>query len=109
MEQHGRAVRGCTQAPASFVVPQDCRLTYNPETNRLYVHVFAWPFRHLHLDGFAGKVTYAQLLSDASEIHFAERALHQSRLETIPQDTLILQLPVQKPDVAVPVIELFLA
>ena len=32
------------------------------------MHVFAWPFKHLHLDGFAGKVEYAQLLNDASEI-----------------------------------------
>ena len=57
-------------APAEFRRPRDCRLTYNPETKRLYVHVFAWPFQHLHLDGFAGKVEYAQLLNDASEIPF---------------------------------------
>ncbi len=109
MHQHERAIVGCTQAPKSFVPPQDCRLTYNPETNRLYIHVFAWPFRQLYLDGFAGKVKYAQLLNDASEIHFATVPPHQSRLETIPEDTLVLQLPVQKPDVAVPVIELYLA
>lgn len=109
MHQHERAIVGCTQAPASFATPQDCRLTYNPDTNRLYVHVFAWPFRHLHLDGYAGKVKYAQLLNDASEIHFAELPPHQSQLESISEDTLVLQLPVNKPDVAVPVIELYLA
>ena len=48
--------------------PQDCRLTYNPEKKRLYVHVFAWPFKYLYLDGLAGKVEYAQLLHDGSEI-----------------------------------------
>ena len=48
--------------------PQDCRLTFNPETRRLYLHVFAWPFEHLHLDSFQGKVDYAQLLNDASEV-----------------------------------------
>jgi alpha-L-fucosidase len=60
--------------------------------------VFAWPFRHLHLDGYAGKVEYAQLLNDASEIPFTEDA----------GGTLTLSLPVIKPDTPVPVIELFL-
>ena len=105
---HARSIYGCTQAPAEFQTPQDCRLTYNPETKRLYVHLFVWPFRHLYLDGFAGKVKYTQLLNDASELHFAERAPHQSQLEVIPENTLILQLPVQQPDAVVPVVELFL-
>lgn len=108
MQSHARSIYGCTQAPEEFQTPQDCRLTYSPETNRLYVHVFAWPFRHLHLDGMAGKVRYAQLLNDASEVRFARPAPHHSSLEAIAEDTLILQLPVQQPDTPVPVIELFL-
>ncbi|HET7559963.1 MAG TPA: alpha-L-fucosidase, partial [Limnochordia bacterium] len=57
-----------------------------------------WPFRHVHLDGLAGKVAYSQFLHDASEIRYREG-----------QDgALTLDLPVQKPDVAVPVVELFL-
>jgi alpha-L-fucosidase len=99
MKYHSRSIYGCTQAPAEFATPQDCRLTYNPTTRRIYVHVFAWPFRHLHLDGFAGKVAYAQLLNDASEIPFTEDA----------GGTLTLTLPVIKPDTPVPVIELFLS
>lgn len=98
MKYHSRSIYGCTQAPAEFATPPDCRLTYNPAARRLYVHVFAWPFRHLHLDGYAGKVAYAQLLNDASEIPFAEDA----------GGTLALTLPVIKPDTPVPVIELFL-
>ncbi len=103
---HGRAIYGCGPAPEGFKTPQDCRLTYNPETRRLYVHVFAWPFRALHLDGLAGKVEYAQLLNDASEIPIlgAEQLAHWR----VPEDVLVLALPVRKPDVAVPVIELFL-
>ena len=108
LQSHGRAIYGCTQAPKTFQIPQDCRLTYNPDTNRLYVHVFAWPLRELMLDGYADKVAYAQLLNDASEVAFARRAAHQTSLDTIAEDTLILQLPVKKPDVAVPVIELYL-
>jgi len=108
MKQHDRSIYSCTQAPKEFKAPQDCRLTYNPDTNRLYVHVFAWPLKELHLDGFAGKVKYAQLLNDGSELRFVERHPHQATLDSVSKDSLILQLPVQKPNVAVPVIELFL-
>lgn len=106
MARHGRAIYGCTQAPAGLATPQDCRLTYNPDTNRLYVHVFAWPIRHLHLDGLAGKVAYAQLLNDASEVKMVAR--RPSHHEAVPEDTLTLELPIVQPDVAVPVIELYL-
>jgi alpha-L-fucosidase len=102
MKRHSRSIYGCTQAPAEFEAPQDCRLTYHPEKRRLYLHVFAWPFRQLHLDGFAGKIAYAQLLNDASEITF------QVRDRDNESQALTLNLPVQKPAVTVPVIELFL-
>ncbi len=108
MRQHGRSIYGCTQAPDEFQAPRDCRLTYNPEARRLYVHVLAWPIRELHLDGFAGKVAYAQLLNDGSEIKLGRRDAWHGSMEGTAQDTLTLYLPVPKPDVAVPVIELFL-
>jgi len=108
MKHHSRSIYGCTQAPEEFATPQDCRLTYNPETRRVYVHVFAWPFRQLHLDGLAGKVEYAQLLNDASEIRMGETPAHQADVEGEGKDTITLELPVQKPDAAVPVIELIL-
>ena len=106
MRRHARSIYGCTQAPAEFAAPQDCRLTYHPETDRLYVHVFAWPFRHLHLDGLAGKVRYAQLLNDASEVEM--RGPDDWQQATVGPDVLTLTLPVRKPDVTVPVVELFL-
>ena len=110
MKRHSRSIYGCTQAPEGFMAPQDCRLTYNPDTRRLYVHVFAWPFRHLHLDGWAGKVEYAQLLNDASEVRMQELPRHQAEMMTPGKgkDTLTLELPVRQPDATVPVIELFL-
>jgi alpha-L-fucosidase len=108
LNQHGRSIYGCTAAPPEFKAPSDCRLTYQPDTNRLYLHLFAWPFRHLHLDGFAGKVKYAQLLNDASEIAFVEPHGDQAKAENEAHQTLTLSLPVQKPNVVVPVIELFL-
>jgi alpha-L-fucosidase len=92
MRVHSRAIYGCTQSPYGS---PDCRFTQRGD--RLYLHIFAWPFEQLHLDGFAGKVAYAQLLHDASEVRFTEK-----------DGTLTLRLPVRKPDVVVPVVELFL-
>jgi len=99
MRVHGRSIYGCGQS--EFAAPPDCRFTQNGD--RLYLHIYAWPFRQLHIDGLAGKVKYAQLLNDASEIHMtAPRAGEANR------NTLTLELPVRKPDAVVPVIELFL-
>jgi alpha-L-fucosidase len=111
MRRHSRSIYGCTAAPEEFSVPQDCRLTYNSTTNRMYVHIFTWPFQHLHLDGFAGRVAYAQLLSDASEVKMKESQtgeVHGNMSEDTEATTLTLTLPVKKPNVTVPVIELFL-
>jgi alpha-L-fucosidase len=113
MRLHSRAIYGCTQS--EFAAPADCRFTEtSPERSRidgrrLYLHIFNWPFRHLHLDGFAGKVAYAQLLNDASEIRLLEPGKHSEwSIAESASDTLTLELPVQKPNVVVPVIELFL-
>jgi alpha-L-fucosidase len=114
MHRHNRSIYGCTQAPDEFPAPQDCRLTYNPETNRLYVHLFAWPFRHLHLSGkaFVDRVEYAQLLNDASEIPMRESSAGietaGARAEAGGEPTLTLTLPVEKPRVLLPVVELYL-
>jgi len=108
MKRHSRSIYGCTQAPPEFVPPRDCRLTYNPEKKRLYIHVFAWPFVQLHMEGLKGKVEYAQLLNDASEVRMTELPSHQASLEGQPGDIVTFNLPVQKPNVTVPVIECFL-
>lgn len=112
MHHHARAIRGCTQAPAEFTAPSDCRFTYNPQTRRLYVHLLAWPFQILWLDGLGGKVAYAQFLHDGSEVEMKGIEAWQHAFAgdlKNPEKTLALRLPVQKPDVAIPVIELFLA
>lgn len=108
MDKHSRSVYGA--GASEFVAPQDVR--YTQRGSRLYVHVFAWPFEHLHLPGLAGKVEYAQLLNDASEIQMREIDPDLEAFATgiggQPAGTLSLLLPVRRPDVAVPVIELFL-
>jgi alpha-L-fucosidase len=105
MRLHSRTIYGCTMS--EFTAPTDCRLTQNGK--RLYLHVFNWPFRHLHLDGLAGKVEYIQLLNDASEIRIVEQTEKTSHIDPdLRVDSLTLELPVVKPNVVVPVIELFL-
>ncbi|MBO0885098.1 MAG: alpha-L-fucosidase, partial [Mycobacterium sp.] len=64
MRLNSRSIYGC--GPAEFTPPADCR--YTQRGNRLYLHVFAWPMRHLHLPGLAGRLRYAQFLHDASEV-----------------------------------------
>jgi alpha-L-fucosidase len=113
MKRHNRSIYGCTQAPETFECPEDCRLTYNPQINRMYLSVYSWPFKNIHLHGFAGKVEYAQFLNDASEIRFKEGFVpsgidNGAFKEGRDEHTVTLSLPVKKPNVTVPVIELFL-
>ncbi len=107
MHHHSRSIYGCTQS--EHTPPADCRYTQKGKT--LYLHMFAYPFRHVHLEGFAGKVDYAQFLHDASEVKMIEvdpQAEAQNTSMAGKEGTLTLELPVHKPNVTVPVIELFL-
>jgi alpha-L-fucosidase len=108
LRDHARAIYGCTQS--AFTAPSDCRYTQNG--NRLYLHIFAWPFRHIHLDGMADKVAYAQLLNDGSEVKMLafdpSQPQHNMSLSGLLPGALTLELPVRKPNVVVPVVELFL-
>ena len=108
MRLHSRAIYGCTEAPEEFRQPENCLLTFQPETKRIFVHVLDWPMGKLYLDGFVGKVKYAQLLHDGSEVILGKPKRSSVIDEQIPSDTLILELPVQKSRVTIPVIELFL-
>jgi alpha-L-fucosidase len=59
------------------------------------------------LEALGGKVSYARFLHDGSEVEIEMPSWESSQLPVEP-DTLVLNLPVQKPDVVVPVIELTL-
>ena len=98
MKRHDRAVTGCGAAPGDLTAPQDCRYTYNALTRRLYLHILSWPYLHVHCKALGGRVRYAQLLNDASEIKFNFRT----------DGYLTLTLPDVQPNVEVPVVELFL-
>ncbi|MFU8780657.1 MAG: alpha-L-fucosidase, partial [Kiritimatiellia bacterium] len=93
-----------------MVAPPDCRYTYNPESKRLYLHILAWPFNAIHLPGMDGRVKYAQFLHDASEVRVKSSAQqeHASLSEKSVAGDLTIRIPVNKPNVEIPVIELFL-
>lgn len=107
MRLHSRAIYGCTQS--DFAAPPGVRYTQTQRGDRLYAHLYTWPFRHLRLPGLSGRVAYAQLLNDASEIPFKDAGRSAAWDEEPPGlDESTLTLPVVKPDVVVPVVELFL-
>ena len=113
MRYHSRAIYGCGAPPDGLVAPEDTRYTYNARTRRLYLHLLNWPFKQIHLPGLGGgRIRYAQFLHDGSEIVFRESGDFQdfnAALNAItPENAVTLDLPVIKPDVEVPVIELFL-
>ena len=109
MKYNSRAIYGCTMAEPEFKAPADCRFTQSEDGKRLYVHLFAYPFGHLHLPGLAGKVEYAQFLHDGSEVMFDDGKVNHFSAG-LPHDPtmLTLYLPPVKPHSLVPVIELFL-
>jgi alpha-L-fucosidase len=107
MKYNSRSIYGCTQAPDEFQVPDNCLLTYNPETNRLYIHLLEYPLQNFMLKGMKSKIEYAQFLHDASEIQITAPRGHWLRQELAEEDVNLL-LPVVKPDVEIPVIEVFL-
>ena len=105
-----RPRRSTAPGRAAYAPPPDCR--YTQRGDRLYLHLFAWPFETVHLPGLAGRVEYAQFLHDGSEV---TREVHDNlEVATMtdepaqPPGTLTLRLPVRRPDVEIPVVELFL-
>ncbi|MCG8320806.1 MAG: alpha-L-fucosidase [Cytophagales bacterium] len=104
---NGRSVYGCTQAPDEFEVPDHSLLTYNPQTKRLYIHLLDYPLQNFTLKGMKGKIKYAQFLHDASEIQIREPHGYWSK-KVLEEGDINLALPVNKPEVEIPVIEVFL-
>lgn len=107
MRFNSRSIYGCTEAPPEFKCPEHSLLTYNPKTKRLYIHLLDYPMQYLTLPGYDGKVKYIQFLHDGSEIQYSKSRgpWGQEALET---GDLNLTLPVVKPNVEIPVIEVIL-
>jgi alpha-L-fucosidase len=105
MNANSKSIYGCTYAPDNFKAPEGTRLTWNPLTKKLYVHLFNYPTNNLKLEGYGGKIKYAQFLQDNSEIVTTDK----TRIENAAENSdIILSLPAKKPNVEIPVIELIL-
>lgn len=107
MELHGASVHGAGPAEG-LVAPQGTILTRRGD--RLYVHVTTWPMQHLHLEGLAGKVRFARMLHDGSEVRFAtidpEQKAWNTTVGGLGADVVTFTLPIMRPEVLLPVLEI---
>lgn len=108
IKRNGKALYGAGKSP--YIEPKDCRYTQVGE-DKLYLHLFSWPLRHVHLKGLAGKIKYVQFLHDHSEVFYREfdpDEVITSTETTIAVSDAVLELPVKSPDTLVPVLEITL-
>ncbi|AOZ73202.1 alpha-L-fucosidase [Boudabousia tangfeifanii] len=110
MELHQQAIIGAGQTSHPEMIPAG--MTATQRGNRLYLFLDRYPFGHLHLPNSAEKVSFARFLHDGSQIQWEQYDPEQEALTTEPggqpAGTLSLRLPTKRPEVALPVIELFL-
>ena len=108
MELHRGAVVGAGHAP--FAPPREG--VYTMRGNRLYLALHSWPLGYVHLPGLAEEVTYARLLNDGSWLRTSVSDPDRQADVLTPAGeapgTLTVHLPVRRPDVLLPVIELTL-
>ena len=105
MRGNARSIYGCTIAPERFAAPEGTKLTWNPKTRRLYVHLFEYPFKRIEL-AFGGEVAYAQFLHDGSELPVRTGSVGKHSGDE--RTATYVEIPQIRPPVKVPVIELFL-
>lgn len=110
MKVNGRSIYGCTMAEPEFIAPAGTVLTQSEDGKRLYIHIFSYPFENLTMKNIGDKIEYAQFLHDASEIKYTEGkpAWTAGDAPDAMKSVTFFRLPVIKPDVLVPVIEIFL-
>ena len=108
MRFNSRSIYGCTAAPEGFAAPNGTALTYNPKRNTLYVHLYDYPMGFLPLD-FHEKIRYAQFLHDGSELAVKYLKMSGNHDQEGDRNSVGgIVLPVPRPDVVVPVVEIFL-
>jgi alpha-L-fucosidase len=96
-------------AEPEFVAPRGTRLTQSEDGKRLYIHLIEYPYAFLEFEGLGGKIDYAQFLHDGSEILYTEGGVdHFSEARTQNEGLVAFKIPYVKPNVVVPVIEVFL-
>lgn len=100
MRCNSRAIYGCTMAEPAFTAPEGTKLTQSEDGKRLYIHLQTYPFKVLPVKLDAERIEYVQFLHDASELLYAQDAKEAGITQ--------IKLPVVKPPVISPVIEVFL-
>ena len=110
MKYNSRSIYGCTMAEPEFKAPFGTVLTQSEDGKRLYVHLLSYPFVNLPMENIAGKIEYVQFLHDGSEIQYSVGTRHGTcgDVSKANENTVFFKLPVVKPDVIVPVIEIIL-
>ena len=106
MRVNSRSIYGCTMAPEGLTAPNGTAITYNPKTKRAYIHLYDYPMGYLPVE-WHSRIDYAQFLHDGSEILVREPSRPNSQTGNTHQ-VGGLALPVVKPEVDVPVIEIWL-
>ena len=99
MAANGESIYGCGAAPKDTPHIPNTLYTYNAKTRKLYVHFTCWPTGPVLLP-FANRVKYAQFLHDKSELIVG--------LDEVTGSKGVLNIPLDKPPVEIPVVELTL-
>lgn len=107
---HGEAIYGAT--PSGIPAPAGCLLTQNG--SRVFVHVVGgWPAGHLVLPQLPAALRYASFLHDGAEVQHSvvgdKPCTVPHQVPPAPDGSTVLTVPLSRPDVAVPVIELDLS
>ncbi len=113
MHFNSRSIYGCTKAEPKFKAPAGCKLTQSEDGKRLYLHLLEYPFKAIDIENLGDRIEYAQFLHDASEIQYTlDPIVRVDHLKpatvAAPKGTVSFLLPVSKPPVTIPVIEIFL-
>lgn len=111
MKYNSASIYNCTMAEPEFVAPAGTKLTQSVDSKRLYIHLQKYPFG-LEMKHLADKIEYAQFLHDGSEVKYMSVRNGESLPGDIsgedPEERVFFLIPPVKPDVEVPVIEVFL-
>lgn len=108
MKYNSRSIYGCTLADKGISAPEEIGLTQSEDGKRLYIHWLEYPHSTLNISGLSGRVKYAQLLSDGSEIGFKDGVKQYDAVGNCLGEYTSFTLPGSVLGTLDPVIEIFL-
>ena len=107
MHWNARSIYGCTVAPEGITAPNGTAVTYNPKTNRAYIHLYDYPMGYLPVE-WLDRIEYAQFLHDGSELIIRQPPQRHAQDGEQKGELGGIRLPMKKPHVEIPVIEIWL-